>query len=45
MELLDVHDNINAPIIYYNESKDKSIFAIRNNNDVYYYVVKRKDIE
>lgn len=45
MELLDVHDNINSPIIYYKVSDDVSVFATRNNNDVYYYVIKRKDFD
>lgn len=45
MELLDVHDNLNVPIIYYKVSNRKSLFIIRNNKDVYYNVITKEDFE
>lgn len=45
MELLDVHDNLNEPIIYYKNSNKSSIFAVRNNKDVYYVLIERDEYE
>ncbi len=45
MELMDVHDNLNEPIIYYRNSNNKSIFVVRNGNDVYYSLIRRDDFE
>ncbi len=45
MELLDVHDNVNEPIIYYKNSEDISIFVIKNVHDIYYTVIKRSDFD
>ena len=45
-ELLDVRDNLKLPIIYYNIVKhEKGIFYIKNNLDVYSYVVKGIDLK
>ena len=45
MELLDVHDNLNIPIVYYKISSTKSLFIVKNENDIYYYVIKSDDFE
>ena len=45
MELLDVHDNVNEPIIYYKNSDDLSIFVIKNGKDNYYSQIKRSDYD
>ena len=46
MELLDVHDNLNEPIIYYkNASNTKSTFVVRNGKDIYYSVIKRDEYD
>ncbi|MBE6161367.1 MAG: hypothetical protein E7158_04025 [Firmicutes bacterium] len=45
MELLDVHDNFNIPIIYYRISSTKSVFIVKNGNDIYYNVMKSDDYE
>ena len=45
MELLDVHDNFNIPIIYYKINKYMCVFLVRNNNDIYYNVMKSDDYE
>ena len=46
MELLDVHDNLNEPIIYYkNSSNTKSIFVVRNGTDIYYSIIKREEYD
>lgn len=45
MELLDVHDNINEPIIYYKNTDNISVFVIKNSNDIYYCQLKRKDFD
>ena len=45
MELMDVHDNINEPIIYYRHSSNKSIFVVRNGQDIYYSIIRRDDYE
>ena len=42
-ELLDVHDNFNIPIIFYRISDKKSIFVVKNNNDIYYCSMKKED--
>lgn len=45
-ELLDVHDNLNIPIIYYKISDSESVFLVRNNNkDVYYNVIRSEDFD
>ena len=45
MELLDVHDNINEPIIYYKNSENLSVFVIKNGKDNYYSQIKRSDYD
>lgn len=45
MELLDVHDNVNEPIIYYKNSENLSVFVIKNGHDIYYSTIKRSDYE
>lgn len=45
MELLDVHDNINEPIIYYKNSEDLSVFVIKNVHDIYYTAIRRSDYD
>lgn len=45
MELLDVHDNVNEPIIYYKNSNDLSVFVINNGKDTYYCALNRIDFE
>lgn len=42
-ELLDVHDNLNVPIIYYRISNVKSIFLVKSGEDIYYNVIKEDD--
>ena len=45
-ELLDVRDNLKLPIMYYNITKhEKGVFYIKNNNDVFSYVVKGVDLK
>ena len=43
-ELMDVHDNLNVPIVYYKDSKNKSTFVVRNEKDVYYCVIERNKL-
>ena len=45
MELLDVHDNINEPIIHYANNDDLNVFVIKNGNDTYYTLLYRSDFE
>ena len=46
MELLDVHDNLNEPIIYYkNSNNTTSTFVVRNGNDIYLSVIKRDEYD
>ena len=46
MELLDVHDNLNEPIIYYKSNNNtKSTFIVRNGNDIYLTVIKRNEYD
>ena len=46
MELLDVHDNLNEPIIYYKNSKNTaSIFVVRNKSDIYYSIIRRDEYD
>lgn len=45
MELLDVHDNINEPIIYYKNNENLSVFVIKNGHDTYYSAIKRSDYD
>ena len=45
MELLDVHDNVNEPIIHYANNDDLSVFVIKNDKDTYYTTIKRTDFE
>ncbi|MCR4581214.1 MAG: DUF5305 domain-containing protein, partial [Bacilli bacterium] len=45
MELLDVHDNFNIPIIHYRISKYMSVFIVKNNDDIYYSIMKSDDYE
>ena len=45
-ELLDIHDNLTLPIMYYNvTSHVKSYFYIAHQNIVYLYTVKASDLE
>lgn len=45
MELMDVHDNLNEPIIYYKLSNNKCIFIVRNGTDIYYSMIKRDEFD
>ncbi len=46
MELLDVHDNLNEPIIYYkNSNNTTSTFVVRNGSDIYLSVIKRDEYD
>ena len=45
MELMDVHDNVNGPIIHYQNSKDVNVFVIKNGTETYYTTLNRKDFE
>ena len=45
MELLDVHDNVNEPIIHYQNTKNINVFVIKNGKDIFYCVLNRKDFE
>lgn len=46
MELLDVHDNLNEPIIHYkNSNNTASSFVVRNANDIYYTIIKRDEYD
>ena len=40
-EVMDVHDNLNIPIIFYRNSKRECYFAIRNESTVYYCTLKK----
>ena len=42
MELMDVHDNLNVPIIFYRDSESKVTFVVRDDKNVYYCVMERK---
>lgn len=45
-ELLDIHDNLQLPIIYYNVTKHhKCYFYISHNDTVYLFVLKAIDLE
>ena len=45
-ELVDVHDNINQPILYYEVTKhQKSYFYIKSNDDIYLTTIKAVDLE
>ncbi len=45
-ELLDVHDNLQAPIIYYEVTKHQKCYLyVKNNNDVYLLQLKAVDME
>ena len=45
MELMDVHDNLGEPILYYKNNIDESVFAVRNNKDIYYYKITRDELD
>ena len=46
MELIDVHDNLNEPIIYYKSSNNtRSTFVVRNGSDIYLAVIKRDEYD
>ena len=45
MELLDVHDNVNEPIIYYKNNEDLSVFVVKTGHDTYYSLVRRSDLD
>lgn len=45
MELMDVHDNLHEPIIYYKTSVNKCTFVVRHGKDIYYTIIKREDYE
>ena len=45
-ELVDVHDNLNQPILYYEVTKhQKSYFYIKSNDDIYLTTIKAVDLE
>lgn len=41
-ELLDVKEGIDSPIVHYEINSKKSIFTIRDNNDLYRYILEEK---
>ena len=43
MELLDVHDNFNIPIVYYKLSSCACVFVVKYNDDIYFNVMKSDD--
>ena len=45
MELLDVHDNVNEPIIYYQNNNDLSVFVVKTGHDIYYTLIRRSDFD
>ena len=45
MELMDVHDNLHVPIIFYKTSVNKCTFVVRNGKDIYYTIIKREEFE
>lgn len=45
MELLDVHDNVNEPIIYYVNSENLSVFVIKSGSDTYFTTLSRNDYD
>ena len=45
MELLDVHDNINEPIIHYSNGENLSVFVIKNGDITYYTTIKRSELD
>ena len=45
MELLDVHDNLNEPIIHYANNEDLSVFVIKNGKDTSYTTLNRSDFD
>ena len=45
MELMDVHDNLNEPIIYYKNSENRSVFTVRNGEDIYYWTITRSEYD
>ena len=45
MELMDVHDNLHEPIIYYKTNVNKCTFVVRNGKDIYYTIIKRDEYE
>lgn len=45
MELIDVHDNTNEPIVHYSNNNNLSVFVVKNNNETYYTVLKRSDYD
>ena len=45
MELLDVHDNLNIPIIYYRLNSTASLFMIRDDKQVYYNIIRSDDFD
>ena len=44
-ELLDAHDNLNIPIVYYKLNNHASIFIVRHDKDVYYSLIRSSDFE
>ena len=45
MELLDVHDNFNIPIIYYKINNYECLFLVKYQDDYYYNIMKSDDFE
>ena len=41
LELMDVHDNLNVPIIFYRDNDSKCTFAVRDHDNIYFCEVKR----
>lgn len=42
LELMDVHDNLNLPIIFYRDDDSKCTFAVRDDKNIYFCEIKRK---
>ena len=45
MELLDVHDNFNIPIIYYKINSHECLFLVKNQDDYYYNIMRSDDFK
>ena len=41
-ELMDVHDNLNVPIVFYRDSDSKCTFVVRDEKNVYYAEFKKE---
>ena len=45
LELMDVHDNLNVPIIFYRDSDSRCIFVVRDSVNVYYCIIRRSSFD